>query len=81
TRGIDVGAKAEIYRLIHRLTAEGMICLVISSEINELLGLCHRIAVMRDGKLRGVLDGTTATDRDVMRVAAGVERTENIQQP
>jgi len=81
TRGIDVGAKAEIYRLIHRLTVEGMICLVISSEINELLGLCHRIAVMRGGELRGVLDGTTATDRDVMRVAAGVERTENSQQP
>jgi ribose transport system ATP-binding protein len=73
TRGIDVGAKAEIYRLIHDLTAQGMICLVISSEMNELLGLCHRIAVMRDGELRGVLDGTTATDREVMRVAAGVE--------
>ena len=75
TRGIDVGAKAEIYRLIHELTVQGMICLVISSEMNELLGLCHRIAVMRDGNLRGVLDGTTATDREVMRMAAGVEET------
>ena len=75
TRGIDVGAKAEIYRLIHSLTAQGMICLVISSEMNELLGLCHRVAVMRDGHLRGVLDGTTATDREIMRVAAGVEET------
>lgn len=75
TRGIDVGAKAEIYRLIHELTVQGMICIVISSEMNELLGLCHRIAVMRDGHLRAVLDGTTATDREVMRVAAGVEGT------
>lgn len=76
TRGIDVGAKAEIYRLIHRLAAAGLICIVISSEMNELLGLCHRIGVMRAGRLAGVVEAATASDRDLMRLAAGVASTE-----
>ena len=55
TRGVDVGAKSEIYSLIHRLAAEGRAVLVISSEHQELFGLCDRILVMGEGVLRGEL--------------------------
>lgn len=72
TRGVDIGAKEEIYRLIKSLTEAGMACLMISSELNELLGMCHRIAVMREGKLMGIVDGATATEVSLMHLAAGV---------
>lgn len=77
TRGIDVGAKAEIYRLIHDLAARGKACIVISSEMNELLGLCHRIAVMRNGRLCDILDASEASERAIMQLAAGVENHDN----
>jgi ribose transport system ATP-binding protein len=73
TRGIDVGAKAEIYRVIHRLAAAGMACILISSEMTELLGLCHRIAVMRNGAIRAWLAGAAATEDVIMQAAAGVD--------
>ncbi len=76
TRGVDVGAKREIYRLIHRLAADGLACLLISSELPELLGLCHRIAVLRSGRLAGVLDGETASEDAIMRLAAGVKESD-----
>ena len=72
TRGVDIGAKEEIYKLIQRLTAEGMACLVVSSEINELLGLCHRIAVVRRGRIVATLDAAASTEEDIMYHAAGV---------
>ena len=72
TRGVDVGAKEEIYQLIHRLAAEGMACIFISSELNELLGTCHRIAVMRGGRLVTIVDGASATEDQLMQAAAGV---------
>lgn len=72
TRGVDVGAKAEIYRLIHDLAAEGMACLTISSELNELLGLCHRILVMRNGEIVDEVQGETMTEERVMASASGV---------
>jgi ribose transport system ATP-binding protein len=53
TRGIDVGAKQEIYRLVNQLTARSAAALVISSEIEELIGLCDRILVMNAGEIRG----------------------------
>lgn len=53
TRGIDVGAKAEIYTLIHELTAKGVSVIVVSSELPELLGICDRILVVRNGRLNG----------------------------
>ncbi len=71
TRGVDIGAKEEIYRLIGELARTGMACLMISSELNELLGMCHRIGVMRRGRLVVELDGPTATDQQIMRYAAG----------
>lgn len=70
TRGVDIGARQEIYALLHRLAASGAAILLISSELNEVLGLCHRIAVFRSGRLAGILPGATATDRDIMSLAA-----------
>jgi ribose transport system ATP-binding protein len=74
TRGVDIGAKEEIYRLIQQLTQEGMACILISSEMNELLGLAHRIAIMRKGRLVATLDAPGATEDDIMLHAAGVTK-------
>lgn len=73
TRGVDVGAKREIYRLVHDLAEQGMAFLVISSELPELIGLCHRILVMRQGRLVGEVSAEQASEESVMQIAAGVE--------
>ncbi|GAA4250377.1 sugar ABC transporter ATP-binding protein [Dactylosporangium darangshiense] len=70
TRGIDVGAKAEIYRLLVDLAGAGTAILLISSEMEEVLGLSHRVGVMHDGRLAGVL-GSGATQQAVIRLATG----------
>lgn len=72
TRGVDVGAKGEIYRLIHELASSGMACLVISSELPELLGLCHRIAVLHDHHLAGVVEGSEMSEEAIIRLASGL---------
>jgi ABC-type sugar transport system ATPase subunit len=72
TRGIDIGAKGEIYRLISRFAAEGKAVIVISSELPELLGLCNRILVMHQGTISGELDHTEATEQKIMALAAGI---------
>jgi ABC-type sugar transport system ATPase subunit len=69
TRGIDVGSKRNIYDLLVELAASGAGVLVISSELEEVLGLAHRILVMREGRIAGELDGWTATEADVMALA------------
>ncbi|WP_022705569.1 sugar ABC transporter ATP-binding protein [Pseudorhodobacter ferrugineus] len=70
TRGIDVGAKAEIYRLLQSLAASGKAVIVISAELPEVLRLSHRIAVMCEGRLTGILPGGPATSQeDIMRLA------------
>ncbi len=70
TRGIDVGAKAEIYRLLQSLAAQGKAIVVISSELPEVLRLSHRIAVMCEGRLTGILPGGAATTQEhIMRLA------------
>ncbi len=74
TRGVDVGAKAEIYRLVREIAAEGVAVLVISSELPEVLGLSDRVLVMREGHLVGVLDGSEADEQQVMALATGVEQ-------
>ncbi len=73
TRGIDVGAKQAIYELIARLASEGMAILMVSSEIEEILGLCHRVLVMRRGQIVTELDETqkTLTEDNIMRAAFG----------
>jgi rhamnose transport system ATP-binding protein len=71
TQGVDIGAKAEIHRLIRSLAAEGLAILLISSELTELLGLAHRIGVMRGGRLVGLLDHADATEERLMSLAIG----------
>jgi ribose transport system ATP-binding protein len=66
TRGVDVGAKAEIYRVIRTLADGGLAILMVSSEINELIGLCDRLLVMRDGRIVAELDGGTTTEEEVL---------------
>jgi ribose transport system ATP-binding protein len=72
TRGIDVGAKVEIYRLINQLAAAGKAVLMISSELPEVLGMSDRILVMHEGRLTGEInDMAGATQEDVLRLAVG----------
>jgi ribose transport system ATP-binding protein len=73
TRGVDIGAKEQIYQLIQSLTRGGMACILISSELNEVIGLSHRIAVMRGGQIAATLDAASATEESIMQYAAGVE--------
>jgi ribose transport system ATP-binding protein len=73
TRGVDVGAKAEIYELIDRAAAEGMAVVVASSELEELQLICHRIAVMNHGRVVEVLAHKDATKEEIMTAAAGTE--------
>ena len=71
TRGVDVGAKRDIYFLIARLAEEGRAAVVISSELIELIGLCHRVAVMRGGRLQTTLDAAHLTERELIAHATG----------
>ncbi|GAA0323154.1 sugar ABC transporter ATP-binding protein [Kineococcus aurantiacus] len=70
TRGIDVGARAAIYDVIVGLAAQGIAVIVVSSELDEVLGLSHRVVVLARGTMRGVLDRSEATDVAVMHLAA-----------
>ena len=72
TRGIDVGTKAEIHRLLRRLAEQGKAVIVISSDLPEALRISDRIAVMRRGQLVGFIPGSEATEENVMELAAGV---------
>ena len=69
TRGVDVGAKRGIYALIARMAAEGEAVLLISSEIEEIMGLCHRVVVMSRGKVAAELAGPDLTEKAVMNAA------------
>jgi ABC-type sugar transport system ATPase subunit len=69
TRGVDVGAKAEVYRMINELVADGLAVVIISSELPELLGMCDRIVVMREGRTVGALTAAEATQERIMRLA------------
>jgi len=71
TQGIDVGAKAEIHRLLRQLANDGLAVLMVSSDLPELLGMCDRIAVMAGGRVQAVFDGRSATEEGVMTLAAG----------
>ena len=74
TRGIDVGAKAEIYKLMTMLAAEGKCIIMVSSELPEVLGMSDRIMVMHEGKVTGILNnGPEVTQEVVMRYATGTE--------
>ena len=73
TRGVDVGAKAEIHRLLDDLACQGLALLVISSELPEILNLSRRILVMRDGRMAGELERADFSQPELMRRMAGVE--------
>ncbi|SYX83172.1 sugar ABC transporter ATP-binding protein [Paenibacillus alvei] len=70
TRGIDVGAKYEIYTIIAELALQGKSIIMISSEMPELIGMSDRIMVMSEGRLTGILNGKEATEEEIMRLAA-----------
>ncbi len=72
TRGVDVGSKAEIYRLIGALAAQGKAVLFVSSYLPELLGVCDRLAVMARGRLSAARPVAEWTPEQVMAVATGV---------
>lgn len=71
TRGIDVGAKREIYHLINELTERGMSIILISSEMPEIIGLSDRVAVMQEGRLRGILERGKINQENIMTLATG----------
>jgi ABC-type sugar transport system ATPase subunit len=71
TRGIDIGAKAEIYHYLDRLSREGKSILVISPDLLEILGLSDRILVMYNGRLTGIMDTRTATEEALLSATQG----------
>ncbi len=75
TRGVDVGAKVEIYTLLRRLAADGVAILLISSELPEVLGMADRILVMHEGKLTGALARNQATEERIMTLATNQAQT------
>lgn len=76
TRGIDVGAKAEIYRLINELARSGLAVVIVSSELIEVLGLAHRVLVCREGSVVGELPGGLGNEERVIHLAMGAEGTQ-----
>jgi len=71
TRGIDVGAKAQIYTLLDKLVREGAAILMISSELPEILGMSDRILVMHEGKMTGEFTGGQVTEEEILTCATG----------
>ena len=71
TRGIDVGAKAEIYRLMRELAERGAVILMISSDMEEVLHVSDRVAVMHEGEITGVLERADCTEENIMQLAVG----------
>jgi ABC-type sugar transport system ATPase subunit len=76
TRGIDVGAKNEVYKIINRLAAEGAGILMISSEIEELIGMCDRILVMAHGEIRATFERAEFDREEILKAAMwdGIKR-------
>ncbi len=72
TRGIDIGTKEQIYAFIAKLAAEGRSIIVVSSEMPELIGICDRILVMRNGEIAGELSGAAMTENEIVVLATGV---------
>ncbi len=73
TRGIDVGTKQQIYHFLAALALEGVSIVVISSEMPEIIGMSHRVVVMREGKIAGTLSGDEISEQEIMRYAAGLK--------
>ncbi|WP_237050156.1 sugar ABC transporter ATP-binding protein [Microvirga ossetica] len=73
TRGIDIGTKQQIYRLIQSLAAAGKACVVISSEMQEIIGLSHRVMIMRQGRIVGEVAGDAMNEDEIVRYAVGLK--------
>lgn len=71
TRGVDIGAKKEIYNVINQLAAKGVAVIMVSSELPEILGMSDRIMVVREGEVRGIVDGKDADQAKIMTLATG----------
>ena len=69
TRGIDIGAKTEIYKLITTMVQNGKSVIMISSELPEIIGMSDRVVVLCEGKVTGILDGKRINQHDIMRCA------------
>jgi methyl-galactoside transport system ATP-binding protein len=78
TRGIDVGAKYEIYSIINELASQGKTIIMISSEMPELLGMSDRIMVMCEGEMTGILDSSEASQLKVMQLAAQTKQKSEV---
>jgi ribose transport system ATP-binding protein len=74
TRGIDVGTKQQIYHFISALARGGKSIVVVSSELQEIIGLCTRVAVMREGRIVGWLEGDAISEQEIMRYSAGLKK-------
>ncbi|MGR5117170.1 sugar ABC transporter ATP-binding protein [Vibrio astriarenae] len=74
TRGVDVNTKKDIYHFIHSLTLQGLAVIVISSDMEELIGLSSRVIVMREGRQQGELTGDEITEQNIMLLAAGLNQ-------
>jgi ribose transport system ATP-binding protein len=72
TRGVDIGAKAEIYQILRELTKEGTSIIVVSSDLPEVLAISDRIYIMHNGEIKGELSGDEATEQLVMKYASGI---------
>ena len=71
TRGIDVGAKAEIYRIINELAGKGIAIIMVSSELNEVINMSDRLAVMREGTIAGILERDNFSQDIILKYALG----------
>jgi len=71
TRGIDIGAKAEVHQLLRQLAADGVAIMIVSSDLPEVLSLADRVLIMREGKMVGEIIGNQATEESVMHLALG----------
>ena len=69
TRGVDVGAKVEIYNIINELAERGLAIIVVSSEMVEIIGICDRVVVMRDGRVRDILEKDQLSEENIMKLA------------
>ncbi len=78
TRGIDVGAKREIYQLMHELTERGMSIIMISSELPEIIGMSDRVAVVHEGNIAGVLEKADISEENIMTLATGGKINETV---
>jgi ribose transport system ATP-binding protein len=79
TRGVDIGAKQQIYEIIAKLASEGKAIVVISSEMQEVVGLAHRVVVMRHGRTVGELTGNRINEGEIIKLAMGVEEADDVR--